>query len=74
MAGLKQLRYWVYALHGDKKRLLLTGCRDDLAEAISQAILWDQLGIFGRTLVQDQETGDVLAAFQSGKPLDPSKL
>jgi hypothetical protein len=67
-------RYYVYALHGDSKRLLVTGCRDDAAQAVEQAIIWDQLGIYGRTIVQDRETGDVIAAFQSGKPLDPSKL
>lgn len=67
-------RYKVYALYGDLKKHLQLGDRDDAAEAVEQAILWDQLGIYGRTLVQDHETGDVIAAFQSGKALDPSKL
>jgi hypothetical protein len=74
MDTFSHYRYRVYALYGDRKKHLVLADRDDAAQAVEQAILWDQLGIYGRTLVQDSETGDVLAAFQSGKPLDPGKL
>jgi hypothetical protein len=73
-AGESHGRYKVYILLGDTAREATAGANDDLAKAITAAIQYEAVGIYGRTLVQDSETGDVMAAFQDHKPLDPSKL
>jgi hypothetical protein len=64
----------VYALAGDQVRELVTQASDDEAHAITNAITFDALGLYGRVLVQDSVTNQVMACFEQGKPIDPATL
>jgi hypothetical protein len=68
------VRYKVYALAGDDVRELVTQASPDEARAVANAITFDSLGIYGRVLVQDHVTGQVVACFEQGKPIDPATV
>lgn len=67
-------RYHVYGLMGDVVRDLVAGATDDEAKAVTQATLFDGVGIYGRVLVRDEDTGEIIVCFENGKPIDPSTL
>lgn len=73
-AAANKLRYKLFALYGDQQQHLYAGNSDDEAEAIANAIRFDAVDIYGRVIVQDTTTGEIVAAFQDGKPLDPREL